>query len=60
MDKSLLILLVLSMVLVSLLAPYAMLTITAIISLVSLFIWGSWSFLQGFGQSTPAPQRVWD
>lgn len=62
MDKTLLILLLLSIALIGAGAPYTTLTLLAIIALAVLSTWGSWSFLQGFGQRQPKvqPQRIWD
>lgn len=58
MDKSLVCLLVLSLLLLAWQAPYAVLTLVGIIALAVLFVRGTWTFLQGFGQAVPEPQRV--
>lgn len=58
MDKTLLFLLVLSLLLLTWQAPHAMLTLVAIIALSVVFVRGTWGFLQGFGQSVPEAQRV--
>lgn len=62
MDKTLVTLFVLSLVLIGLLAPYAMLTVASIFILSAVSTWGSWALLQGFGQSQPQAQteRIWD
>ncbi|HEY9761583.1 MAG TPA: hypothetical protein V6D07_03600 [Trichocoleus sp.] len=61
MDRTLLTLLMLCVVLVGMVAPYATLTLTGIIILAAVATWGSWSFLRGFGQQEPEvqPQRIW-
>lgn len=62
MDRTLLTLLGLSILLISLIAPYATLTVAGIVTLTTGFIWGTWVLLQGFGRSQAQmqPQRIWD
>lgn len=58
MDKTLLSLLVLSLLLLTWQAPYAMLTFVAIIALSVVFVRVTWGILQSSDQSVPDAQRV--
>lgn len=58
MDMSLIAMLVISVGLVAWQAPYAVLTLFAIIMFTAIFVRGAWSFLQGFGKSVPEAERV--
>jgi uncharacterized membrane protein YphA (DoxX/SURF4 family) len=62
MDRTLLPLLLLSLVLIGMVAPYATLTLAGIVALSVVTTWGFWNFFQGLGQSQPEaqPQRIWD
>lgn len=59
MDRTLLPLLLLSVVLVAVLAPHATLTLTAIVTLSAIATRGSWAIIQAFEQSTP-PRKALD
>ncbi|MFE4108273.1 hypothetical protein [Almyronema epifaneia] len=58
MDKSLLSLLLLSAVLIAMLSPFAVITVTGSILLAYTFAWGSWTLMQQVGKDTP--QRTAD
>ncbi|MBE7381956.1 MAG: hypothetical protein F6J95_011155 [Leptolyngbya sp. SIO1E4] len=58
MDRTLLPLLLLSMALVTMLAPHATLTLTAIIALSALATWGAWAVLQSFGKTSEAQSVI--
>lgn len=62
MDRTLLTLLIMCIVLIGMIAPYATLTLTGIVMLAVVTTWGSWSFIQRLGQQQPEvqPQRIWD
>ncbi|HEY9878230.1 MAG TPA: hypothetical protein V6D29_07225 [Leptolyngbyaceae cyanobacterium] len=62
MDRTLLALLMLCVVLIGMIAPYATLTLTGIVMLAAVTTWGSWALIQGFGRRQPEvqPQRIWD
>lgn len=51
MDKTLLPLLVLSVILVTILAPHATLTLAAVVGLSVIVTRSSWAILQSFGQA---------
>ncbi|NER81870.1 MAG: hypothetical protein F6K42_20360 [Leptolyngbya sp. SIO1D8] len=59
MDRTLLPLLLLSMLLVAMLAPHATLTLTAVVALSVLATRGSWAIIQAFG-TTSETQRALD
>lgn len=59
MDRTLLLLLLLSVVLITAWAPYATLTLSAIVGLSALVTRGAWTVLQGV-EPAEAPQRVLD
>lgn len=52
MDRTLLPLLLLSVVLIAMLAPHATLTLTIIVALAAIVTRGSWAILQALGPST--------
>lgn len=58
MDKTLLALLILSLLLLTWQAPYAMLTLVGIVALSVVFIRGTWGILQSSNQAIPDPERV--
>jgi hypothetical protein len=60
MDRTLLGLVLLSVLLISLVAPLATIMVTAIVGLTVLSTWGSWALLRGVGQTQPEAQRAWD
>ena len=59
MDKTLLPLLLLSVVLIAMLAPHATLTLAVIVILSAIATRGSWAIIQAFGQ-TSETQRALD
>jgi hypothetical protein len=61
MDRTLVVLLTLSAVLISFVAPLATLMLVSIVTLSAFSTWGSWIFVRGLGDNRqPEAQRVWD
>ncbi|PSN17095.1 hypothetical protein C7271_19540 [filamentous cyanobacterium CCP5] len=58
MDKTLIFLLIFSLLLVTWQAPFAMLTLMGIVALSVVFVRITWGLLQGFNQPAPEAQRV--
>ncbi|WP_346292874.1 hypothetical protein [Sphaerothrix gracilis] len=50
MDKSLLSLLILSVVLIAMLSPFAVMTVTSSILLAYGFAWAAWTLIQQLGE----------
>ncbi|NJL85390.1 MAG: hypothetical protein HC886_04545 [Leptolyngbyaceae cyanobacterium SM1_1_3] len=58
MDKSLLPLLILSAVLIAMLSPFAVMTVTSSILLAYAFAWGSWNLMQQLEDNSPQEVSV--
>lgn len=58
MDRTLISLLVISLLLIAWQAPYAVLTLVGIVALSIASVRGAWGVVQGWNDTIPEPQRV--